>query len=361
MADDKDLLKKDLIMIAQLNAKIHYDKKDEVKKVHGIILQKNILKTSIGNKYIKRLEQILDGESTQSKCCICENDLDNNSAICKTCLTKIQQFQAQKETVSQSTNTDTHQSETFKNSQAQTSKENISQSPNEDENQTETTNNPHPHNTIKLSNNILTDKSKTKKMIIIGSILIILCIIVASIGLGNIFAFLTFIAICLLIYKIVKKQNKRNTIIALVILCVLTGIFYKDTSSNDLVSLMGVDAENIYDIYGEDDFTQSAKGDIFNSGANGDPSIILSGNPLKVYYICLESGSNSSLNVCGIHLGDSEEDVINAMEEINAEDYNSVNGMLQSYYYEYNSNDLLLMYTINDGIVEMISVAIPNN
>ena len=85
--NNRELMKKDLAYILQLNKKINYDNITEVKKARNMVLQKNLFKTPLGQKYIRRLEQISSG-ITSDKCVLCGNDLDNSSLICTQCLSK---------------------------------------------------------------------------------------------------------------------------------------------------------------------------------------------------------------------------------------------------------------------------------
>lgn len=95
---DKDLIKKDLLYILQLNAKIHYENSAEVQKTYDLALQKNLFQTLLGQKYLKRLRQIADGTDISDNCVLCGNDLDNSSLICSTCLSKYKFTAAKKET-----------------------------------------------------------------------------------------------------------------------------------------------------------------------------------------------------------------------------------------------------------------------
>ena len=85
--ESKELIKKDLITILQINARLHYDNQEEVKRIRNLVLQKDMLKTSWGNRYIKRLEQVIDG-TTSDKCFLCNCSLDNETIICNNCLNK---------------------------------------------------------------------------------------------------------------------------------------------------------------------------------------------------------------------------------------------------------------------------------
>ena len=42
--ESKELIKKDLITILQINARLHYDNQEEVKRIRNLVLQKDMLK-----------------------------------------------------------------------------------------------------------------------------------------------------------------------------------------------------------------------------------------------------------------------------------------------------------------------------
>lgn len=98
MDNNKDLIKKDLGYILQLNAKLHYDNPAEVQKTHDKVLQKNLFKTDLGQKYVKRLEDIINGATGSNQCVLCRNGLDNPTLVCKQCLEKFKFTPDKKET-----------------------------------------------------------------------------------------------------------------------------------------------------------------------------------------------------------------------------------------------------------------------
>ena len=99
MADnDKELIKRDLSLILQLNAKLHYNNKEELKMTYNMLQQKNAFKTALGQKYLRRLAQIVNGINTSQQCILCGNNLDNPSVICTNCLKKYQKNPSQEKT-----------------------------------------------------------------------------------------------------------------------------------------------------------------------------------------------------------------------------------------------------------------------
>lgn len=74
--------------------------------------------------------------------------------------------------------------------------------------------------------------SKTRMIIGVSVVVVIFLMVAAFVGLGKLCAAATTIALCVLVYRFIKKLPKRNTVIVLLIFGVLTGVFYKDASQN---------------------------------------------------------------------------------------------------------------------------------
>ena len=101
--NSREFIKKDLSYIIQLNSQVNYGNKNSVRQAYNMILKQKLFKTALGQKYIKRLEQILNKEKSLqgntlpkdsshanplNKCVLCGKDLDNKSAVCNSCLEK---------------------------------------------------------------------------------------------------------------------------------------------------------------------------------------------------------------------------------------------------------------------------------
>lgn len=84
----KQFLKQDLVYILQLNSQIQYDNKHNVKQAHDMIVKKQLFKSVLGQKYTMRLEQIINGTDSSTKCALCKNSLDNPTLVCSSCLNK---------------------------------------------------------------------------------------------------------------------------------------------------------------------------------------------------------------------------------------------------------------------------------
>lgn len=79
---------KDLPIILKLNSKIRYSNPKDVQTTYEWAVKGEKLKTPLGQKYMKRLGQIMDGTDLFAGCLICEKDLDNDSVICTSCQNK---------------------------------------------------------------------------------------------------------------------------------------------------------------------------------------------------------------------------------------------------------------------------------
>lgn len=83
-----EFIKKDITYILQLNKQIQYSNKNDVKRAHNMILDKNLFNTALGQKYVARLEHIIDGTENSYTCVLCGRDLDNSTLVCGRCLEK---------------------------------------------------------------------------------------------------------------------------------------------------------------------------------------------------------------------------------------------------------------------------------
>ena len=88
MDENKELLKKDLQIILQLDSKMNYANIDAVKKVYTHIVEKEIFRSSLGQRYLKKLEGIISGKNTNT-CVFCSKDLTDGKIICGNCLDKL--------------------------------------------------------------------------------------------------------------------------------------------------------------------------------------------------------------------------------------------------------------------------------
>lgn len=305
MADkNEELVKKELLMILKLNSKLNYQRKEEIKKMHAAIAERKMFTTPLGLKYMKRLEQIGRGEEVLKKCILCAGDLDNHSLICTKCIKKFHALQFQekdrepvgekKDRQRQPSGTAGQLSGTKNNSDAV--------SPDKEE------------KTDKDGQEKSLKESLRKKGLILGIFIVALWIINEVIGLGNLFAFCTIVTLCVLIYKCVKKQGKRNTIIALAVFFLLAGLFGDTGSgkSNDIVDMLGKTEEQVWKEWGEPDYLSTGVWEAYDEGHSYVPK----GG--KVFCVTLD-GKNVSETLKGISIGDSEKEVDKIMKKNGAD------------------------------------------
>ncbi len=89
MDENKENLKADLHLILQINANLDYTDKNAVNKIYSALTQKKRFKSALGQRYINKLQQILNG-NRETTCIFC-GKVNNNSCICKNCFEKISQ------------------------------------------------------------------------------------------------------------------------------------------------------------------------------------------------------------------------------------------------------------------------------
>lgn len=94
--NNKELVKRDLSLILQLNTKVHYENKAEVKQVYEWILQKRIFQTPLGTAYINKLADIFNEVDDSNQCLLCAADLYNHGVICPNCVEKYSRPKEQK-------------------------------------------------------------------------------------------------------------------------------------------------------------------------------------------------------------------------------------------------------------------------
>jgi hypothetical protein len=254
VTEDKALIKKDMVLILKLDSKLNYKDIGEVKQIHATAVNRKLFSTSEGQRYLNKLNHIINGVGKEG-CLFCGGTTNSDSVVCASCLNRLKGMStnsAPKKPTESNVNKEM-QATTFTQNVGSTAQE-ISQTT--DHQKDTFASDPskeqpsHSGTTAQTNSNTTPIKNKTWKLVGLGVAVIILLIVVASVGLGNIFAFATTIALCVLIYRVVKKLPKRNTIIVLFFLAVLTGIFYKEPNQNDMDSLMGMDNKEVGTVQG---------------------------------------------------------------------------------------------------------------
>ena len=330
MAEDKTLLKKDLGLIIKLNSKLHYDNLEEVKKIYQTLMSKNMFSTSVGQRYLKKLELIIQGKNTAT-CIFCGKQCNSKSVICSDCLEKLQ---------------------------PQTVQQPVESSASDDSKTKEEVKMPVDSNTSEQV--IQTGINDKKKNIIKIIAILIVAIILVAIGLDTIFTILMLVSLGILIYKAVKKKPKKKAAIAFVVFFVLTGIvgmFEGDVDADNVLSYLGTPQSSVFEDYNADNF-YSEYNLLTNEGnaENGKPYVTLTSNG-NVCTVILESGMKSSLNVEGVYIGDNLADIESAMNKADAvyDSEYSIAGTLETYTLKNDNYNIQIIFKLENGIVTRIS------
>ena len=361
MEENKELTKKDLLTIVKLDAQLDYSKKDTVKKYYMQIIQHDLLTTSIGKKYKRRLQQIVDDETDNNQCLFCSGEAKGNTVICPACAAKIKQpTQPQQSKTSAPvycrscgkkmnaesticpsckkeknegykycahcgkevpmpnweslTNDVKNKSKVFADQAAKIAKENVQNIAKQGE---------------KIMGDITAGADVSKKgkvinkrnIIILAIVLLVAAAIVKTVGLASVFGFLALVSFAYLVYKIVKKEPKKKAVIALAVCLVLSGAAGMSSGglSDDVLDYLGTKESVVYRTYDKDSFKpiEYINRDFLtneDSLTNGLPYIELDeSNPRRVCSITLRSGMNASLNVKGLHVGDNVDQMVKCM------------------------------------------------
>lgn len=207
-------------------------------------------------------------------------------------------------------------------------------------------------------------KTSFKALLLICVVSFIAIFIQEIIGFDMVFECCAIISLALLIYRAVKKKPKKNAGIAFVVFLALSGVFGLMAGSgkvpDNVLDYMGTKDRAVYKAYDKSDFYDGGSGALTNETNNhsGLPHIILYNG--KVRGITLDSGMNTSLNVGGLHIGDSYNQAETCMAKQKAD---KVPGYPLEYNLQYKGNDLkITIYLDNpntNGIVTRITVVNP--
>lgn len=278
MEDEKLLMKKDLSLIIQLDAKLDYQDKVSVKKIYDAAISKDMFKSPLGIRYIKKLEQIIN-EKDSSKCIICAkvNANASQSVLCNDCKSKLGLNKVNEKitTPDRGKNELKHTNTDVRNNTVEGTKENIEYRVESKDNEN--------------------SSGSNKKGIIFGIIALVAIIaIISAIGLGTILAVLTYISIGILVYCFVKKKPKKIWIIITVVLLILTGLFSGDIAK---------DGQQIADKYAEK-VEKNLGNSSYELKSNGVPSEQSIGT--MYYYLLVSDGTERQIMCAFNVLNDRE-------------------------------------------------------
>lgn len=430
MSDDKDLLRKELAIILKLDAQIDYSQKAIVERYYKDITGKGLLTTPFGKRYMKRLGQIIGGDSVNSKCAFCDSRTQGDTLICPVCMAKLRKPSAvycrscgnkmnagvmtcpvcgknkdegyqycahcgneiPMPNIETITNNVKNKSRVLAEQVAKITKENVQSI---------------AEKGTKFAGNIVTDakaakekaaiakaakekagnekkgKNMNKKSILAWLVVFLIAvIIVGTIGLDKVFAFLAVVALAVMIYMIVKKKPKKNALIAFaayLLLSCMAGVLNNSNGMPDnVLDYMGTKESDVYQLYDKSDFYVEETAGMWmennRTNKSGLPHIHLRDDE-GVVGIILESGMNSSLNVSGLYIGDDVSRVETCMKKIRATSDDSLDSLMEvnenvpfankdtyglygclEYSCRYNGKDLTILIFIQTSIVSEIAV-----
>lgn len=410
MADDKELIRKDLAIILKLDSQIDYSQKMTVEKYYKDIMAKGLLTTPLGQRYMRRLEQIIDGEASYNKCLFCNSQTQGNTVICPACTDKFKKPSVVYcRSCGNKMNSDdmicpvcgknkeegykycAHcgkavpmpDIEAFTNNAKNKSREIAEQAARIARENVQTI----AEKGSKLAEDIITDKKRAKKdntetkkerkglnkksILIWIAVLLTAVVIAGTIGFDIVFAFLALVSLTALIYKGVKKKPKKSAAIAFVVFLLLSGIAGSLSGSSgvpdNILDYIGTKESVVYQTYDKNDFyVEPIFGDwIENQERNrsGLPHILISNGIVRS--VVLESGMNASFNVKGLHIGDNVSQVEASMKKLKAvkegdDVFLNGNRMLM-YSSQYKGKNMTIMINVVGNIVDRINININDN
>lgn len=199
MAGENQKVQGDVRTIFQLDARFHYDNLAEVRRVHDKIVEKGLLQSQLGKNYVRRLEKLLNGTRADT-CILCGSALDNSGMVCNGCVLKYKEGKFTADSLASAA--------------------------------------------------AAVSKSGDRKSLMIGAgVLAAAVLLIAVIGLGRIFMFLTIAAACMLAYRAVKKQDKKLPVIAVAVFGVLA-IVFSSSGGKDVINAIGMTEAQLEDEFG---------------------------------------------------------------------------------------------------------------
>lgn len=325
MESDKEQMKQDIIMITKISLQIDYLNKTQVKEIYDKLIDRKILKTSIGNKYLKRLEMIDHGKEPEHTCVICGQETGDNPIICKNCLGKIQIVRSETSTKKEEVSYDN----TEKNSQNGA------------------------NNSSKISSEMLREHLKNVDIAVndtakfVGEKTKQVVDKVNEKSKGNDLGY--------------KKKKKWMWVIGVLIGCYfISKAFGLDNSisDEDTLSLIGQNINDTNKLYGEGKLYDAINAVTYSNGlaVNYD-----SEDSLKIIYVSIESPNNGTL--CNLSIGDTVDTVTDEMnnldakvvEEESAAGYSVEERGYRNYSFEYEGKKMVCSVSFQGGLVTSVA------
>ncbi len=360
---EKALVRKDLALCLKLNAKLgNYQNRSAVQKIYDWVAMEPRFHTVIGKRYVKRLGDILEGETDFVDCVLCNGFMIDGTAVCEDCLNKYRNLILQSADTKEQTGNGTVQKMTTISERAAdtarqmsaTAKENLhtmSARISEFTEENETVN---------------AAKDKLKEM--------------ADSGMEKLQNNPEAARAMEKGKEQVKKaqgkwrgmSRKKRIMIAAVCVLLFLGAIGELSSSgsvggDNVLDYIGADEKEVYKVYDKADFYSYFDTILINDEKNrsGLPNISISLPDKKVSSCTLESGMNASLHVGGLHIGDDVNKIESCVKKLKAGD-NILLGEQQvtgghsyggySYSCKYKGKDVDLTITSQDGMITKIFI-----
>lgn len=322
---DKEQMKNDIIMVTKISLQIDYSNTLKVKEIYDALTERKILKTSIGNDYLKRLDKLYHGEEPEHICVICGLESGDNPIICKRCLSKIQ----------------------IVRNETASGKEDVSQTENKKNLQEEA--NKGIEKGMKLLNEQIKDADKfvndTAKVVSEKSSKVIQTVNEKSIVKN----------------PISSKKKKWIWVIGIFFGCyIISKAFVLDSSINedDMITLIGQNVSDTNKIYGEGKLYDVIKAVTYSNGlaVNYDSEDIL-----KIIYVSIESPNSETL--CDISIGDTIDKVTEEMKGLDAKiveaeaaaGYSVEERGYRDYSFDYDGKTMICSVNFQGGVVTRVA------
>lgn len=325
MESDKELMKNDIIMVTKISLQIDYSNRTKVKEIYDALTERKILKTSIGNNYLKGLEKLYHGEEPDHTCVICGQELGDNPIICKKCLSKIQIVRNE----TGSGNEEVFQTEDRKNLQEEANKG------------------------IEKGMKQLSEHIKNADKFVGDTAKVVSEISNKVIGTVN--------EKSIVIYPISSKKKKWIWVISILFGCyIISKAFGLDSSINedDMITLIGQNVSDTNILYGEGKLYDAINAVTYSNGlaVNFD-----SEDTLKIIYVSIESPNSETL--CDISIGGTIDKVSEKMHELDskieeeeaAAGYSVEDRGYRNYSFEYDGRIMICSVNFQGGVVTRIA------
>ncbi len=321
MESDEELMKQDIIMVTKISLQIDYFNRSQVKEIYDKLIERKILHTSIGNKYLKRLEMIFHGEEPEHTCVICGQNTGDNPVICKNCLGKIQivrsETSSKKEVVSQDDDKKNLQEEI--NNSIEKGREMLSER-------------------MKNADKAVNDTAKfvgEKTKEVIGR--------VNEKSKEN--------------NSISKKKKKWMWVLGVILGCYFISKAFdleSSISDEDTLSLIGQDINDTNKLYGEGKLYDAINAVTYSNGVSVNYD---SEDTLKIIYVSIESPYSGTL--CNFSIGEAIDAVTEEMNDLDAQvveeeaaaGYSVEERGYRNYSFEYEGKTMICSVSFQGGVV----------